>query len=96
MLELAAAPALLCGTLAAGAAIHFTVRLLDLLDISVVTTIKLILLPLAAGGFAVLAVQRPSSAMLWCGLRRCRPRPRLRCSPLALVLAPHAAVLASG
>ncbi|MGL5930702.1 MAG: AEC family transporter [Dermatophilaceae bacterium] len=47
-----AAPAVACGTLVAGAALTFRVRVRDALDIGVVTVVKLAVLPLAAAGIA--------------------------------------------
>lgn len=52
-LGMLAAPALACGTLIAGAALHFTFRKRDTLDISVAAVLKLIVLPLAAAGIAI-------------------------------------------
>ncbi|MGL5818911.1 MAG: AEC family transporter [Phycicoccus sp.] len=48
-----AAPAVACGTLVAGAALTFRLRVRDAVDIGVVTVIKLAMLPLAAAGIAV-------------------------------------------
>ncbi|MBT2533355.1 AEC family transporter [Arthrobacter sp. ISL-48] len=52
-LGMLAAPALACGTLIAGAALHLTFRKRDTLDIGVATVLKLIVLPLAAAAIAV-------------------------------------------
>ncbi|POH71744.1 AEC family transporter [Arthrobacter glacialis] len=52
-LEMLAAPALVCGTLTVGAALHFTFRKRDTLDIGVAVVLKLIVLPLAAAGIAI-------------------------------------------
>lgn len=52
-LGMLAAPALACGTLIAGAALHFTFRKRDTLDISVAAVLKLVVLPLAAAGIAI-------------------------------------------
>ncbi|MEU8265384.1 AEC family transporter [Micromonospora sp. NPDC048999] len=51
-LEMLAAPALVCGTLAAGAAITFRLRRRDVLDILSASALKLIALPLAAVAIA--------------------------------------------
>lgn len=47
-LDMLAAPALACGTLIAGAALRFTFRRGDLLNISIATTLKLVVLPATA------------------------------------------------
>jgi len=52
-LSMLAAPALACGTLIAGAALHFTFRKRDVLDIGVATILKLIALPAAAAALAI-------------------------------------------
>lgn len=52
-LSMLAAPALACGTLIAGAALHFTLRKRDVLDIGVSTILKLIVLPAAAAAIAI-------------------------------------------
>lgn len=52
-LEMVATPALACGTLIAGAAVHFTFRRRDLLDITIATVLKLAILPLMAMAIAV-------------------------------------------
>jgi malonate transporter len=52
-LSMLAAPALACGTLIAGAALHFTFRKRDVLDIGVSTILKLIVLPAAAAAIAI-------------------------------------------
>lgn len=52
-LEMLSAPALACGTLIAGAALHLTFRRRDLLDVSLAVTLKLIVLPLAAMAIAL-------------------------------------------
>ncbi|WP_328412106.1 AEC family transporter [Nocardia sp. NBC_00403] len=51
-IELLASPALMCGTLAAGAAITLRLRLRDVLDIGTASLLKLVALPLAAGALA--------------------------------------------
>jgi predicted permease len=51
-LDLLAAPALVVGTLAAGAAINFTFRVRDLLDVTVASVLKLAAMPLAAWAIA--------------------------------------------
>lgn len=48
-----AAPALACGTLIAGAALHLTFRRRDILDIGIASMLKLAALPLAAAGIAI-------------------------------------------
>ncbi|MGL5864155.1 MAG: AEC family transporter, partial [Phycicoccus sp.] len=48
-----AAPAVACGTLVAGAALTFRLRVRDAVDIGIVTVVKLAVLPLAAGGIAI-------------------------------------------
>lgn len=50
--DMLASPALLCGTLAAGAAITLQFRLRDALDIGMASMLKLVALPLAAGAIA--------------------------------------------
>lgn len=52
-LEMVASPALVAGTLIAGAALRFTFRLRDLLDIGIASVLKLALLPLAAMSIAI-------------------------------------------
>ncbi|MGO4612710.1 AEC family transporter [Nocardia sp. 2YAB30] len=51
-IELLASPALMCGTLAAGAAITLRLRLRDVLDIGTASLLKLVALPLSAGALA--------------------------------------------
>ncbi|TFV61080.1 AEC family transporter [Mycobacterium sp. PS03-16] len=50
--EILASPALVCGTLAAGAAISLQLRRRDALDIALVSALKLVAMPLAAAGLA--------------------------------------------
>ncbi|MGW4772456.1 AEC family transporter [Nocardia sp. NPDC004278] len=50
--DMLASPALLCGTLAAGAALTLRFRLRDALDIGMASILKLVALPLAAGAIA--------------------------------------------
>ncbi|MDA3147119.1 AEC family transporter [Leucobacter sp. UCMA 4100] len=52
-LDMLAAPALACGTLIVGAALHFTFRRSDLLHIGIVTILKLAILPAAAIAIAL-------------------------------------------
>ncbi|HCB58312.1 MAG TPA: AEC family transporter [Arthrobacter bacterium] len=52
-LTMLAAPALACGTLIAGAALHITFRKRDILDIGVATILKLAALPAAAAALAI-------------------------------------------
>lgn len=52
-LDMVAAPALACGTLIAGAALHFAFRRRDLLDITIATVLKLAVLPVMAMTTAV-------------------------------------------
>lgn len=52
-LEMLVAPALACGTLIAGAALNLKFRKRDILDIGLATTLKLIILPLAAIAIAL-------------------------------------------
>lgn len=52
-LEMVATPALACGTLIAGAALHFTFRRRDLLDITIATVLKLAVLPMIAMATAI-------------------------------------------
>lgn len=53
--EILASPALVCGTLVAGAAISLQLRRRDGLDIALVSVLKLIVLPFAAAGVATAA-----------------------------------------
>lgn len=52
-LEMLAAPALVCGTVIAGAALRFALNGRDVLDIGLTSTFKLLLLPLAAMSIAI-------------------------------------------
>lgn len=52
-LEILAQPALACGTLIAGAALRFTFRKRDLLDVSIASLLKLAVLPLLAMSIAI-------------------------------------------
>lgn len=52
-LGLLAAPALVCGTLIAGAALRFTFRRRDVLDIGIATILKLAILPLSSMAIAI-------------------------------------------
>lgn len=52
-LNLLSSPAMACGTLAAGAALRFSFRRRDILDIGLATTLKLLILPLATGAIAI-------------------------------------------
>lgn len=52
-LTMLAAPALVCGTLIAGAALHLSFRKRDAIDIGLAATLKLIVLPLAAAAIAI-------------------------------------------
>ncbi|WP_427135309.1 AEC family transporter [Pseudarthrobacter sp. S9] len=52
-LTMLAAPALACGTLIAGAALHFSFRKRDPVDIGLAVILKLILLPLSAAAIAI-------------------------------------------
>lgn len=52
-LTMFAGPALACGTLTAGAALHLRFHKRDILDIGVATTLKLIILPVAAASLAI-------------------------------------------
>lgn len=52
-LDMVASPALVAGTMAAGAALTFRLRRRDLVDIASTSVLKLLLLPLAAGALAV-------------------------------------------
>jgi hypothetical protein len=52
-IEVLASPALVCGTLVAGAAISLRLRIRDGLDIALASVLKLTALPLAAAGIAI-------------------------------------------
>ncbi|KSU77556.1 hypothetical protein GA0061083_1424 [Pseudarthrobacter enclensis] len=52
-LGMLAAPALACGTLIAGAALHFNFRKRDVIDVSLAAILKLVVLPLAAATIAI-------------------------------------------
>ncbi|MDD7833840.1 AEC family transporter [Paenarthrobacter sp. AB444] len=51
--EMLAAPALACGTLIAGAALHFTFRKRDTIDVGLATVLKLVILPLSTVAIAI-------------------------------------------
>lgn len=60
-LALLAAPALVCGTLISGAAMHLTFRRRDVLDVGVTAILKLFALPLSAAAIAIsLGVDGPT------------------------------------
>ncbi|PPG37453.1 AEC family transporter [Pseudoclavibacter sp. RFBA6] len=60
-LSLLAAPALVCGTLISGAAMHLSFRRRDVLDVGVTAILKLVALPLGAAGIALsLGVDGPT------------------------------------
>lgn len=52
-LSMLAAPALACGTLIAGAALHFNFRKRDVIDVGLASILKLVVLPLVAATIAV-------------------------------------------
>ncbi|WP_426997817.1 AEC family transporter [Pseudarthrobacter sp. N5] len=52
-LTMLAAPALACGTLIAGAALHFSFRKRDAIDVGLAAILKLVVLPLAAAAIAI-------------------------------------------
>lgn len=52
-LTMLAAPALACGTLIAGAALHFSYRKRDAIDVGLAAILKLVVLPLAAAAIAI-------------------------------------------
>lgn len=62
LLNLFSSPALVAGTLAAGAAIRFDARWRDLLDISLASALKLVAVPWAA---ASIAIAMASRGRLW-------------------------------
>ena len=70
-LSLLAAPALVCGTLISGAAMHLSFRRRDVLDIGITAIVKLVALPLGAAAIALsLGVEGPTltSIVLICAV----------------------------
>lgn len=64
-IELLGSPALMCGTLAAGAAVTLRLRLRDVVDIGMASILKLVMLPLSAGALAhALGVTGPALASI--------------------------------
>lgn len=66
-----ASPALACGTLIAGGALHFRLRGRDAIDVTLVAALKLVVLPIAAAAIAIplgLAGATLSSVVLICAI----------------------------